>query len=704
MKKNVLLPVLLLFFLPCLHAQVTQINSNQSLEFEYPLTSNKAVYVSAIDKTLWATDGTPGGTLQLSTSIKFVNNFAGINYLDGKMIFAGTTPAIGSELFITDGTPGGTQLLSDIYPGTTGSEPDDDAAVLNGYVYFTAVTAGEGRELWRTNGTPGGTSLVKDILAGTGGSNNAGDYHLFSTGTYLLMMARTATNGIELWRSDGTNAGTVLLKDINVGTASSNIQDFYKLNSLALFSVDDGISGKELWKSDGTPGGTTIVKDINPGLAGSSPLFGFGVNFFEFGGKAYFTANDGVHGEEIWVTDGTTGNTNLLKDIETGPLGSVDLIYNSVILPGKFIFSSTDLLGTRYGLWESDGTTAGTKPFIAFDGDEPPFLLPSYIASNSFAVSQLLFQGNKFFFIANTAAEGYELWISDGVDGTPAHTQLVKSILPGTGNGVDLGNLSYLYTTSGLFFPGFSTANGVELWKSDGTTAGTNIVADIITGPTGSVPGLSFFIINNKVIFEATNGDNPARDLFAVDGNFTPLPVKLGDFTVAAKGADAQLNWYTLQETNSSNFTLQRSMDGVNFSSIGTVAAAGNATRRNNYMFTDPGIVNSGQVVIYYRLLLNDIDGKSTTSAVITLRLTAGSGWKVQLMANPVADQARLLLAGITSRVQLSIFDVNGKKLLVHSPGALNGQVTLPVGNLPAGVYLLLVETATERKTIRFVK
>jgi ELWxxDGT repeat protein len=261
-------------------AQV-KINSNRSLEFEGALGNNKALYVSAIDKTLWVSDGTAVGTFQLSSTIKY-EDAGGV--LDNKLIFSGTTPGTGTELFITDGTVAGTTLVKDIMPGTEGSLPDDDFALLNGYLYFTAVSPGIGRELWRTNGTLNGTTLVKDIIEGPAQSSMPGNYDIFSTGNYLLLRIPTTAEGLELWKSDGTAGGTVLLKDINPGSASSQPGNFYLYNNMVLFTATHAQYGKEIWRTDGTEQGTQLVKDIREGSSGS---VGF-ILFYQFNGRAYF--------------------------------------------------------------------------------------------------------------------------------------------------------------------------------------------------------------------------------------------------------------------------------------------------------------------------------------------------------------------------------------------------------------------------------
>jgi ELWxxDGT repeat protein len=716
MKKRILLPLLTLFSAIAAQAQVTQINSNKSLSPEYPLTASKAIFSSTTDQTVWVTDGTLAGTIQLSADIKFDNVIGSTSFLNGKLIFAGTTAATGTELYVTDGTPGGTVLVRDINAGPASSLPDGYSAVLNGVLYFTAATATEGRELWRTDGTLGGTTLVKDIVVGAGSSNDVNNYELFSTGTYLLFAAKTPTNGVELWRSDGTNAGTNLLLDINSGNAgadSSNPRNFFLLNNTVLFAATNASSGEEIWKTNGTSGGTTILLDINPGPASStgielapgfnSPIFG---TFHAFNNEAYFSASDGTSTGQVWKTDGTTANTSLLKDIVPAPSFAIILLTDALDLPNKFLFPVSDG-DTRNEIWETDGTVANTKLFMSFDGGEVPFLFPAYsLTSLSQNPKQSLFQGNKFFFSANTTAAGRELWVSDG---TVANTHVVANINAGAADGLDDNNLSYTYTTTAFYFPANNTTNGVELWKTDGTPGGTSMVADIVTGPTGSNTELDFFVTNGKVIFGADNGDTaeepvPETDLYAVDGVFTPLPVKLLDFTVSPKNADAILNWHTSQELNSKDYSIQRSFDGSHFDAVGAVAAAGNSTTGKAYSFIDAGVMNSGKSIIYYRLVSTDVDGKSVFSPVITLKITPNGKWNVKLLSNPVSENIKLLLSGITASVQVSVVDINGKKLSTRQLSAVNGQISIPAANLPQGVYTLITETLNERKAIQFVK
>src|SRR5262249_46311039 len=140
--------------------------------------------------------------------------------------------------------------------------------------YFKANDGIHGTELWRSDGTAEGTALVADITAN---SANADPASLVRVGTNLFFTATDATHGRELWKSDGTEAGTTLVADINPGVLPSNPTNLTALGDLLFFvslgNTNAGATnvGIELWKSDGTEAGTVLVKDINPGAAPSSP-------------------------------------------------------------------------------------------------------------------------------------------------------------------------------------------------------------------------------------------------------------------------------------------------------------------------------------------------------------------------------------------------------------------------------------------------
>lgn len=529
-------------------AQVTQINSNKSLEPVYPLTSTKTILVSGTDSSIWVTDGTLAGTIQISSAIRLEDAMGKIS---GKLIFRGWATGTGSEIYSTDGTPAGTALVKDITAGPVSSTPSD-YALLNGIIYFTAVTAAEGRELWKTDGTAAGTVLVKDIVAGPVSSNSEDEYEMVTNGSYILFRATTVADGQELWKTDGTPGGTALLKNINAGADSSSPHYFFALGSNVLFMAKSAGIGEELWKTDGTTAGTILVKDIYTGPPSCTsielfPGFGFPVfqGFHVFNNKLYFRAYNGISVGQLWATDGTTAGTVLIKDIVPGNLAPPSIaVANAVNLPNKFMFSVSD--GATFSqLWQCDGTTAGTTVFRDFstaNNDFPAILVNYQYDPNTGILTTPLFQGNKFFFIATSDAEGRELWVSDG---TLANTRIVKDINPGTANSNDYPG--YAFTADTLYFSADNGTTGNELWKTDGTTGGTVLRADIYPGAGSSDPFLSFFNVDGKLLISATNGDDPiARDLYVLGaGSVVPPsgPCVGGNISYTSNVTGASYQW-----------------------------------------------------------------------------------------------------------------------------------------------------------------
>ena len=311
-----------------------------------------------------------------------------------------------------------------------------------------------------------------------------------------------------------------------------------------------------------------------------------------------------------------------------------------------------------------------------------------------------LFKGTQFFFIAGTSAEGYELWITDG---TPGGTQIVKDLNPGSADGIV--SPSFMYTSDSLFFAGIDGTNGNELWRTDGTSGGTVIVKDINPGSNDANPEISFLTNNGKILFDANDGDNStAVDLFALNGTFTALPLRLTDFTVTLlENKESLLKWSTEQEINTKKFTVERSWEGQKFEPIGTVQAAGTSNLKHEYSFKDPGTAQSSSNKVYYRLLSTDLDGKSSYSKVIALSLKWDASWNVRLQSNPVQNNPTLILNGISGNLNLSIHDMSGKTVYRRTVQGLNGQLYVPV-NLQSGVYILEAEYNNQRKVIRFVK
>ena len=158
---------------------------------------------------------------------------------------------------------------------------------------FVANDGTSGNEIWKSNGSAAGTTLIKDIAAGVVGSNPK---ELTNVGGTLFFSASNGISGNELWKSNASSTGTTLVRDIYVGASGSNPRNLTNVNGTMFFSAFDGVNGRELWKRKASGGATTMAADIDPGLRSSSPTFlaAAGVNLF-------FAATTIANGNELWT-------------------------------------------------------------------------------------------------------------------------------------------------------------------------------------------------------------------------------------------------------------------------------------------------------------------------------------------------------------------------------------------------------------------
>ena len=393
----------------------------------------------------------------------------------GDQLFFGQNDGIhGRELWVTDGTEAGTHLVIDLCPGHCSSWIAELAAAGD-RVYFTGDDGVHGRELWTTDGTPAGTRLVLDAVPGLGSSTPGGFVPL---GDQVLYTAFDPAHGRELWISDGTADGTVRV-DIEPGTGSSSPDGMIALPSGVFFTATDTTRGREPWFSDGTVAGTAPLLDVYPGSASSiynGPVrYGPGRNVFGASGTVYFMADDGLHGRETWITDGTTGGTRLLADLDPG--GSSDP-HGFVEMGGRIYFTPRTPSEGR-SLWVTDGVSDTHLVADPTDDFEGPVMLGA--------------AGSKLFFLIHTASDGLELWTSDG---SAAGTSAVIDV--STGGPWDFSwryALSATTLSDRLFFFLDDGTSGLEPWITDGTGGGTFRLRDVDPGGDGSYPFLFSYVI-----------------------------------------------------------------------------------------------------------------------------------------------------------------------------------------------------------------
>ncbi|MBC7817675.1 MAG: hypothetical protein IAG10_12350, partial [Planctomycetaceae bacterium] len=462
-------------------------------------------------QALWKSDGTTEGTVLVKDFFGGLG-IVGANFLVnvGGTLFFRTDNRFDGELWKSDGTEAGTVQVKDINPGGVSSNLYPLASI-GGTLFFAADDGTHGSELWKTDGTTTGTVLVKDIRegAGTGVFGTASRLNTAVVGSTLFFEANDGINGPELWKSDGSEAGTVLVKDIQEGDGPTYLSYLTNVDGTLFFSANDGVNGRELWKSDGSEAGTVLVKDIdadNPIFFGSNPQ-----ELFNFGGTLFFSANDSLAGRELWKSDGTESGTVLVKEIRPQPFGGLGSYPGEfTVHNGELFFSASDgSPGSE--LWKTDGTEEGTVN------------VPANIAENEILTVEMLTSvGSILLFRASDGTNGYELWRSNGTTGG---TVLVKDINSSNFDSQSPFNLGSVASLGDTLI--FSAADGVTvggtLRRSDGTIGGTRRVRDAVDFPDGPNPfderdlttvgGQIFFSAQSSIVGIATG-----RELWVTDG------------------------------------------------------------------------------------------------------------------------------------------------------------------------------------------
>ena len=410
---------------------------------------------------------------------------SGFTAVGSQVFFAATTAAHGRELWVTDGTKAGTREVADINatPGA-GSDPEQLTA-MGTKVYFFADD-GTGRALWKSDGTPAGTKRL-------GGAGDGGHLSLANVGGQLFFstFADESPTQSTLWTSDGTVRGTRAI------ATTPEIADWIwgELGGIYYFLcyLDDDNSA--LWRSDGTPAGTFAVAQIAgpPVDAGYEPFA-----MIASGNRLYFLmeADDYplcyYRAADLWQTDGTTAGTRMVRDFDPQYADWVDSYLAD--LNGTLFFGAEDEVGIA--LWKTDGTTSGTRMVKRIEPTEMTAV------------------GSRLFFFANDSAST-ALWRTRGTRASTVKISPVTLPTCATWTGVcDWATPAAV--GSRLFFPASSKGNGTELWVSDGTTAGTHQVKNILYGGASSNPS-DLAGVGSLLYFSARDA-NHGRELWVSNG------------------------------------------------------------------------------------------------------------------------------------------------------------------------------------------
>jgi ELWxxDGT repeat protein len=427
------------------------------------------------------------------------------------------------SLWKSNGTAAGTVMVKDfgsIYFQTVTStySTAQSFTSLDGNIFFQAYDPAHGTELWKSNGTAAGTIMVKDINPGMGDSNPV---EFTKVGNRIFFQAYDPANGTELWKSDGTATGTIMVKDIYPGYEGSGANFLTAVGNTLYFIARDQFHGFELWQSDGNESGTVLVKDINPGTAGNLGQHDW---LTASNNTLYLSANNSANSNELWKSDGSAAGTVMVKDIFIGEEGSYPYWLTSV---GSLLYFTAYDENYSNGLWKSDGNESGT------------LLLKDNIIIRESGYRPIGTMGNSFYFNAEyNQITG--LWKSDG---TVAGTIVLNNIAS-----------QWLTTNGNTLY--FSTPSENALWKTDGTVAGTVKVHSFSSPPECLVP------LNNNLIFSTNSdlrsanlwkyipsGTNAAPVMAAISNKTAVVGANLS-FTVSASDPDIPAQILTYSATN----------------------------------------------------------------------------------------------------------------------------------------------------------
>jgi ELWxxDGT repeat protein len=439
--------------------------------------------------------------------------------MNGELFFSAWSPDHGRQLWMSNGSAKGTVMLTQV-PGAAGADPQD-LTVADGELFFSATDPQHGRELWKSNGTAAGTAMVSDIVPGTAGSSPQDITYAIGqqqqgppNQVLVYFSAWDPAHGRQLWKSNGTAAGTVMISDVNPGPAGLGPEDITPLyGTEAMFSGDDGVHGREPWVTDGSAAGTQMYEDLNPGAAGSDPA-DITATTYNVGDLAqfalwYFSANDGTHGREFFVAypgsppadvydinpgsassnpgpfDSVTDETGLLA--ATGATGGPELYAvqqpplppdDGGVQPG----TATELAGVHPG----DGSDPVLAPANLIGlTPEPAPVTRTYFTGDDAGHGRQLYQADELV----TYGFGEAATATFGVSGV----RLVDGINPADADPQDLTSVggtpvSSAQTGATEVFSANDGTHGRELWYSDGWSTNTRMAADVNPGPASSDP------------------------------------------------------------------------------------------------------------------------------------------------------------------------------------------------------------------------
>ncbi len=374
-------------------------------------------------------------------------------------------------------------LVKDINIGNASSTIEKLCITENGL--FFSSSKGNQNYLWYTDGTDAGTFQLHLVS-----SIKYTNYIYFNGVLYYSYNSEILNAvGADLWRSDGTSAGTFRLKDHVKGNQCIP-SNFVIYNNKIYYSFVNSIGNAEIWTTDGSASGTYRVLDLGNTVIG---IYSMSV----FKNEIYFIANSYIPNQaELRKTNGTPEGTSSIKTL----FGYYSSFYNH--LENKLYFTGySEVTNQSNGLWVTDGTEIGTKKVVNARTNYQTDLIRNKAIIN---------YKDTIYFSADLG-DGHQIWKTDGTFNGTNKLSPYNPIFTSTSPGLTVAN-------NLLFFHAINTTAGQELYKSDGTNAGTVKVDYLLNKVVATFQETNF---NNLLYFTATDRFNHSgKELWVTDGKY----------------------------------------------------------------------------------------------------------------------------------------------------------------------------------------
>ncbi len=537
-----------------------------------------------------------------------------------------------------------------------------------------------------------------------------------------------------------------IVKDIyqGGGSTSSNPMGLVKFKNRFLFIATEPTTGTEIYISDGTDPGTILLKDINPGAASSvstSMINTFGIQVA--GNVAYFAADDGVHGQELWITDGTTTGTHIVKDILPGTatpsLQFIDAQYSVGLTDSTssliFFYAHTDTYSMLF--YRSDGTAAGTYKLSSVDNYwgtsmmsrgtvfkyNGMYYFPNFTdlyqsngtdtltltKSNIGQIRRTLIFNNQLFYTVDTSPLGSankNCNLSVTTNGFATST--VVKTFSNAYDPYDIGPYSALYPIGNKFYfsanmIAYNNQSGGDIWVSDGTTTGTQLVKNYMAYYTLGTRPVIMGGYNGKLYFIAYTGNIYGKELCQTDGTPSGTNV-LKDIAPAASSSDIE----TMVIYQDSLFFLA---DGVLWKSFGVDSNTVQVTNKTvgcfSYSLGTEYFLNSGDTLLLFtgcfqRSPLN------TESELYKYGPASISGIKnitekeniFSVYPNPATNVITILSSEELSAITIC----NSLGEIILQAGSKTTKEQIDISELKPGIYFINYKTGNIQQNKKFIK